>query len=210
MAPNLQRQDEISCYLPWLHHNRQTRKCRLELHVECAYETHQVHKSHVGPLSAWWTNLAIIRKSVLFYNKHHAAENWCLKVKFQIPPLRSVTTPKIWVSFQNFEWVFKFWVSFKSNNTIFPNTTDLQWILARILNFLSTNLEESGINYEIPRCYSDWLTLIILHQNLLELPSPQTMVYFFAGLVNFLSIKALFLILHHISQMHYFEFYSMI
>ena len=42
---------------------------------------------------------------------------WCLNAKFQNPPLRNVmfvvntTTPKICVSFQNFEWGFKFWVS---------------------------------------------------------------------------------------------------
>ena len=42
---------------------------------------------------------------------------WCLKAKFQFPPLHSVmffvntTTSKIWVSFQNFVWVLKYWVS---------------------------------------------------------------------------------------------------
>ena len=91
------------------------------------------------------------------------------KAKFQIPPLRSMMfsvntttrtasnldylqfctsqpllptncSPKIWVSFQNFEWVFKIWVSFKSNTTIFPNTTDFELNLSLILKFWSTNL----------------------------------------------------------------------
>ena len=72
----------------------------------------------------------------VFYSKHHAAERsqvsfqifpWCLKAKFQIPPLHSVMfvvytmTPKKSISFQNFEWVF-----FVSNTTIFPNTT-ISW-----------------------------------------------------------------------------------
>ena len=39
----------------------------------------------------------------------------------------------------NCEWVFKFWVSFKSNTTIFLNTTYFQCNLAQILKFWSTN-----------------------------------------------------------------------
>ena len=49
-------------------------------------------------------------------------------------------SPKMWVGFQKFEWVFKFWVSFKSNTTIFPKNTDFQWNLAYILKLWSTNL----------------------------------------------------------------------
>ena len=76
---------------------------------------------------------------------------WKNRGDWVIPPLRSMmfvvktTTPKTWVSFQNFGWVFRFWVSLEWNTMVFVNTTDFEWVLSETLQFFLTPWSLNGI-----------------------------------------------------------------
>ena len=76
---------------------------------------------------------------------------WKNRGDWVIPPLRSMmfvvktTTPKTWVSFQNFGWVFRFWVSLEWNTMVFLNTTDFEWFLSETLQFFLTPWSLNGI-----------------------------------------------------------------
>ena len=68
----------------------------------------------------WWNFLRAVWKP---NSKFHLSAAWCLLLTPRHEPLQiylliTITSipwnclPKLWVSFQKFEWVFKFWVSF--------------------------------------------------------------------------------------------------
>ena len=117
----------------------------------------------VSKQDAFWAEWVLVQTSFCgevgfgIWLKHHG-KIWkltrrSLKAKFQIPPLRSVmfvvntTTPKILVSFQNCEWVFKFWVSLWVKPHDFPKHHGFSVEFG--LNSEALIWRESGVNTQI-------------------------------------------------------------
>ena len=83
-----------------------------------------------GNWPIWGWNNGYLGSVARIVKQHHAAKRWNLAQTpwtlntHEAKPKVNTTTPKILSDFSNFEWVFEL------NNTIFQNTTDLQWNLA--------------------------------------------------------------------------------